>query len=270
MGAHHGAHPKAVPFSAFSDDRVTLLAADPNFDSTRLSLYSGVPLQRILDRAGVGPIKGVTLIGRDQYVVYLPAELVANPQVIIASERAGKPLTPYRGGPLKLMFPPELQMHLSAYCWYVDTVIPDYDDSPRVTVRLGGKTKQYTLPDLDALGPEKRSLFLSIPLGYRWDFPQLNQPSRVTAVSLETLFAGENLAGKQVTLTPFSGRPMILPVEPLLACEVMLVYRINDESIHPALGGPFSIYFPVMACGDLKGIAPETASLFFLHEISVD
>jgi len=215
-------------------------------------------------------MKGVTLIGRDQYAVYLPAEFVANPQVVIASERDGAPLDQYLGGPLKLLFPPDLKMHQSAYCWYVETLIPDYVDHPAVTVSVNGRAKTYTLSDLDALCPEHRTLYLSIPLGYRWDLPRLSQPSRVTAIPLGALLDGEDLTGKELTLTPFSGRPMTLPVVPSLSCEVMLVYRINDQPIHPALGGPFSVYFPVMSCGELEGIAPETASLFFLHEISVD
>ena len=270
MGLRQGGFSKDISFTDLTGDAVTISSVDPNFRSGALSRYTAVPLQRVLDRAGVGYMRGVTVIGKDQYAVYIPAELAANPQVAIAFERDGKPLSDYRGGPFKLIFPPELNMHLSAYCWYVDTLIPDYHDNPTVTVRVNGKTTRYTPSDLDALLPEKRSLYLSIPAGYRWDLPKLLQPSRVTALKLGALFAGEDLTGKEVTLTPFSGRPMTLPVEPLLSCEVLLVYRINDEAIHPAMGGPFSVYFPVMTCAELEGIAPETASLFYLNEISIE
>lgn len=270
MGPRQGGFPMVLPFSVLGDDAVSISSVDPNFGSGALSNYTAVPLQRILDRAGIGPMKGVTVIGKDQYAVYIPAKLAANPQVSIALEREGKPLSNYRGGPLKLLFPPELKMHVSAYCWYVETLIPDYYDNPTVMVRMKGKTRRYTPSDLDALLPEKRSLYLSIPTGYRWDLPKLLQPSQVTALKLGALFAGEDLTGKKVTLTPFSGRPITLPVEPLLSCEVLLVYRINDEPIHPAMGGPFSVYFPVMTCAELEGIAPETASLFFLNEIAID
>lgn len=270
LGPRQGAFPKVISLSDLANDAVSLSSVDPNFDSGALARYTGVPLRRILDRAGVGPMQGVTVIGRDQYAVYVPAKLAANPEVVIASEREGTPLSDYRGGPLKLLFPPELNMHVSAFCWYVETLIPDYYENPSVTVRVNGKTRRYTPADLDALLPEKRSLYLSIPAGYRWDLPKFVQPSRVTALKLGALFAGEDLSGKKMTLTPFSGCPMTLPVEPLLSCDVLLVYRINDEAIHPAMGGPFSVYFPVMTCGELEGIAPETASLFFLNEISID
>lgn len=270
MGPRQGGFPKAIPFSVLVDDAVDILSVDPNFRSGHLSQYTAVPLQCVLDRAGIGHMRGVTVIGRDQYAVYLPAALVANPQVSIALEKDGKTISDYRGGPLKLIFPPELNMHLSAYCWYVETLIPDYHDNPAVTVRMNGETTRYTPTDLDRLLPEKRSLYLSIPTGYRWALPKLLQPSRVTALKLGALFAGEDLAGKKVTLTPFSGCPMTFPVEPLLSCDVLLVYRINDEAIHPAMGGAFSVYFPVMTCAELEGIAPETASLFFLNEISID
>ena len=270
LGPRQGAFPKVIPFSTLAGEAVSLSSVDPNFDPKTLSQYGGVPLRSILDRAGIGPMRGVTIIGRDQYAVYVPEKIAANPQVVITSEREGKPLSDYRGGPLKLLFPPELNMHVSAYCWYVETLIPDYYENPSVTVRVNGKARRYTPSDLDALLPEKKSFYLSIPAGYRRDLPKLVQPSRVTALKLGALFAGEDLSGKKMTLTPFSGRAMTLPVEPLLSCEVLLVYRINDEAIHPAMGGPFSVYFPVMTCGELEGIAPETASLFFLNEISID
>ena len=270
MGTGQGHDPDPIALGACADEVVTVTSVDPNFDSGGPSQFTGVPLQAILDRAGVSGMKGVTLVGSDQYTVYLPAELAATPGVILASKQDGKPLSRYLGGPFKLLFPPELKMHQSAYCWYVDTLIPDYVDNPEVTVSVDGRTKRYTLSDLDALCPEHRTLYLSIPLGYRWDLPKMNQPSRVTAIPIGALFDAGDVTGKKLTLTPFSGRPMTLPVAPLLTCEVMLVYRINDQPIHPALGGPFSVYFPAMSCGELEGIAPETASLFFLHEISVD
>ncbi|BCS97481.1 hypothetical protein DSLASN_31130 [Desulfoluna limicola] len=270
MGPRQGAFPTEIPWRAMAGDAVSILSVDPNFGSGGPSRYTGVPLQRFLDRAGVGPMQGVTVIGRDQYAVYIPAKLAANPQVVIVSEREGQPLTDYRGGPLKLLFPPDLNMHLSAYCWYVETLIPDYYENPGITVRVDGNMRRYTPADLDALLPVKRALYLSIPAGYRWDLPKLVQPSRVTGLKLGALFTGEDLSGKTMTLTPFSGRPITLPVDPLLSCEVLLVYRINDEAIHPSMGGPFSVYFPVMTCAALEGIAPETASLFFLNEISID
>lgn len=269
-GPRQGDYPNVMSFKALAGDAVSVSATDPNYEEDSPLPYTGVPLQRILNRAGVTGMTGVTLIGRDQYAVYLPAALAANPKVIIAAERAGQPLARYFGGPLKLMFPLELKMHPSAYCWYVETLIPDYVENPFVTVKVNGKASQYTPADLDALGPSHKSLYLSIPLGYRWDFPKIAQPSRVTAIPLGALFDGKDAGAKRLTLTPFSGRPVTLPVAPLLSCEVLLVYRINDEPIHPALGGPFSVYFPVMACGELEGIAPETASLFFLSEISID
>ncbi|WP_152004900.1 molybdopterin-dependent oxidoreductase [Desulfoluna spongiiphila] len=270
MGTGKGNALASIALDACAGEVVTVTSVDPNFGSGGAFRYTGVPLQAILKRAGVSGMKGITLVGRDQYTVYLPAGLAANPDVIIASERDGNPLSQYLGGPLKLLFPPDLKMHQSAYCWYVETLIPDYVDNPGVTVTVGGRTTRYALSDLDALRPEHKTLYLSIPLGYRWDLPKLKQPCRVTAIPLGALFDGEDVTGKKLTLTPFSGRPMTLPVAPILSCEVMLVYRINDQPIHPALGGPFSVYFPVMSCGELEGIAPETASLFFLHEISVD
>lgn len=270
MGPRQGHFPKKIPMAALARDAVRVMSLDPNFKPKRSSRFTGVPLQRILDRAGVGPMKGVTVIGRDQYAVYLPASLAANPGVIVAWEREGQPLSAYQGGPMKLLFPPELKMHPSAYCWFVEALIPDYVEQPTVTVRENGKATRYTPSDLDALRPEKRSLFLSIPLGYRRDLSMVAQPSRVTALRLSTLFSERNLAGKRVTLTPFSGRPIALPAAPLLSCEVLLVYRIDDAPIHPALGGPFALFFPVTACRALEGLAPETASLFYLNEISLD
>ncbi|WP_180137219.1 molybdopterin-dependent oxidoreductase [Desulfoluna butyratoxydans] len=270
MGGKKGHGTVSVAVGATVPGAVTFSSGDPNFDSGGPSSFTGVPLGRILNQAGVTDMAGVTLIGHDQYTVYLPAEVVSKPGVIIVSDQDGKPLSRYLGGPLKLLFPPGMGMHQSAYCWYVDTLVPDYLDNPEVKVSVNGKTKTYTLSGLDALLPEHRTLYLSIPLGYRWDLPKLNQPCRVTAVPLAALFDGEDVTGRELTLTPFAGKSITLPVAPLLSCDVMLVYRINDQPIHPALGGPFSVYFPVMSCGELQRVAPETASLFFLHEISVD
>ena len=259
-----------IPPRELEKEGAVFLSMDPNFEPAPLVPYTGVPLGRVMKWAGAGPVRGVTVVGRDQYAVYVSAELMANPGVGLVWEREEEPLSNYRGGPLKLLFPPELAMHVSAYCWYVETLIPDPGASHGLTVKIDGKSKVYNLSELDAMAHEEKHLYLSIPLGYRWNLPKLVQPSTVAAIPLSSLLGDADLTGKHVTLTPLPGRAMTLPVASLLSCEVLLVYRINGAPIHPAYGGPFSLYFPVITCRALEGIAPETASLFFLNEISID
>lgn len=270
LGPRDGSFPCVISLHDVVSDGSSLLSSDPNFDAGTPSLYKGVPLRHILERAGAEPVTGVTLVGRDQYTVYLPKKIVDNPGVVLVSERNGEPLSDYRGGPLKLLFPRELKMNLSAYCWYVETLIPDDYEDPRMVVRVDGNMMRYTPKDFDGLNPEKRTLYISLPDGYRCNFLSVRQPSEVTLLALSSLVGDGDFAGRRVTFTPFSGQAITLPLELLIDCGVFLVYRINGELIHPALGGPFSLYFPMTGCQTLDGIIPELGALFFLNEISID
>lgn len=249
-------------------DRVT--SRDPNFESKKLSSFSGIPLKRFLEKGGLFDCKGgVTVIGHDQYAVYLPQKMVEDPRVILAVTQNGEPLPMFKGGPVKLILPPEYGLHLSAYCWYVETIVAGEPEAPKLTIDQGETRKIWTPKTLESLSSVDLSLFLSIPRGYRVGGETLSQPARIRAVSLTSLF-GKELGGLTVTFVPFSGRSLSMPGDILSGCHVLLVYAVEDERLHTSLGGPFSVYFPVMRCKSLDGVAPDSGALFFIKEIRLE
>ena len=61
-------------------------------------------------------------------------------------------------------------------------------------------------------------------------------------------------------------KKLVVPEEMV---KILIVYRINGKPVHPAHGGPFSVYFPVVSNPHLAERFPDSAALFFLKEIVV-
>lgn len=94
----------------------SLTTVDPNFKKDGTQRFTGIPLVKLLGLAGLDNDHGLTVIGADQYVGYLTPGRVARGMLAWASD--GGPISGFKGGPLKLMFP-DRTGHVSCYTWYV-------------------------------------------------------------------------------------------------------------------------------------------------------
>ena len=90
---------------------------DDNFKEEGVTGFTGIRISRLLELAGKGVDhgrqQGLTIIGRDQYVGYLPKDKLE--RGFLAWEMNGNPITGLKGGPLKLIFPKDAGIHPSCY-----------------------------------------------------------------------------------------------------------------------------------------------------------
>ena len=242
---------------------------DPNFTSDGVIRYTGIRLSELLALTGTDGSRGVTVIGADQYVGFLSRERLQ--QGYLVWEMNNGPIRGVKGGPLKIMFPAAAGIHLSCYTWYVDTMVAGPVDRAVLPVTMMGKTTRHTRKEmLDHAGPIDPALF-SIAQGCRNEFAALKKASSVSAVPLARLLAMDNALTNQISaivFKPLSGPSITLPPA-LLDYPVFIILGSDGRPLHPALGGPFSVVFPVEKYPELQGMVPESGALFFLKEIVV-
>ncbi len=237
----------------------SLKAEDPNFPEDGIKIFTGVNLTRVLELAGLDNRYGLTVIGSDQYVGYLtPAQVSSG---MLVWKKDGQPIPGLRGGPLKLMFPKESSVHAACYTWYVTALIQGRPKAPALTVTASDKAMTYTVSSLAALAEPLPPSQMSIAQGCsRSAVPEMDQPVR--AVSL-TRLTGNLSQADTVELIPFYGPAVRLKPE-ALAFDARIIL-----DMHPALGGPYAVVFPIEAHHELKGLIPESGAFFFLKTIVV-
>jgi DMSO/TMAO reductase YedYZ molybdopterin-dependent catalytic subunit len=70
------------------------------------NVFSGVPVQDLLRRAGVRPEGRFVLVSAEQgFTTNLPLEDLDRPENLLALAHDGEPLTPEHGGPVRLLVP---------------------------------------------------------------------------------------------------------------------------------------------------------------------
>ena len=208
-------------------------------------------VKTLFDQVGSSYENGITVIGADQYVGFLSKEQVSRDIALLAWEMNDQPLGQLKGGPLKIIFPDQARVHGSCYTWYVDTLIAGPLDRASLTVQIKGReTISYTREDLVPFAEKLKFSMFSIPQECRNAFLD-QQPDKI------------------IYAVPFAGAPMILKPE-ILDYPAFVIVSCGKEALHPALGGPFSIIFPVEQYPGLKDLVPESGALFFLGKIIVE
>jgi DMSO/TMAO reductase YedYZ molybdopterin-dependent catalytic subunit len=70
------------------------------------NVFEGVPVQAILERAGVRPAAAYVLVhAEEEYTTNLPLRDLDRPENLLALRHNGEPLTPEHGGPVRLLVP---------------------------------------------------------------------------------------------------------------------------------------------------------------------
>jgi len=247
---------------------------DDNFKEYGVTGFTGIRISRLMELAGKdvdqGRNQGLTIIGTDQYVGYLPKEKLE--QGLLAWEMNGKPITGLTGGPLKLIFPKNAGIHSSCYTWYVAAMVAGNGQGAQLSVTQGENTRQYSRADLLAhTVPLDRAMF-SIAQGCRNEFDSPPPAKEIRAVPISWFMSGPREAQGDgsgfVQLIPLAGPVVTLPPE-LLDYPVFIIVSCDNRGLHPALGGPFSVVFPVETHPELRDMVPETGALFFLEKIII-
>ncbi|MFO7748801.1 MAG: molybdopterin-dependent oxidoreductase [Desulfobacteraceae bacterium] len=246
----------------------TITTMDLNFHSLGTAAYRGITIKKLLGLAHVSWDKGVTTLGKDQYMGFISPERIAEEQVILAWLINGEKISPLEGGPLKIIFHSDEKVHGSNYTWYVKTFFAGRIEAPVLTVKAG---KQESSLSFDRLAKHARFLdrnLFSIPSGNRDDYP--GTIGAVKAVPLEKIvsMAGAEVSSS-VSLTPFAGKTVTLSADTVTDFPVFVVVAMEQKPLHPVHGGPFSVVFPTEDYPKLAGRVPENGALFFLERITI-
>ncbi|WDP87764.1 MAG: molybdopterin-dependent oxidoreductase [Desulfobacter sp.] len=242
---------------------------DPNFADEGITEYTGVRISKIIKLAGQDKDFGVTIIGADQYVGYLPGEFLD--KGFLVWEMAGKPISELNGGPLKIMFKEDAGIHTSCYTWYVKALVAGPVRQAEITLIFGKEIQKFQWDALLSQAVILDRSMLSIAQGCRNEFKGLSSPEIIKAVPLSYFLSDYSLNNKiqSVQLLPFAGPSVTLGPD-ALDYPMFVLVSCDNQRLHPALGGPFSVVFPVEAYPALYGLVPESGALFFLEKIVVN
>lgn len=242
---------------------------DPNFLDDGVTAFKGVRLSKLLDVAGVNAGSGITMIGSDQYVGFLPAGYLN--QSFLVWEMNQKPIPAIKGGPLKIMFPDSIGMHTSCYTWYLEAIVADPLKNAELTVEIKETKKVFSKEELHPLSEPLKPALFSMAQGCRNEFEKQSGGKKVMAVPLSALLQQK---GKPLDKSKFSFiqvKPFVGPAitfEPkILDYPVTIIISCDGHRLHPALGGPFSLVFPLEDYPELGSVVPESGALFFLEKI---
>ncbi len=260
----------AMSLESLSPHAQTIRTIDPNFKEDGVTAFTGIGIKKLFDLAGVPWEKGITILGADQYVGYLSHEQILQDMAVLVWQANDKPLGKLKGGPLKIMFPDQSGVHASCYTWYVDTLIAGPMDQAALTVQVNGNQRFYTRENLDPMAEELSPGMLSIPQGCRAGFTGQKPAKNIYAVPLSRLVhSAETKKAGHITLIPITGRAITLK-STTFDYPVSIVVSCDKDALPPALGGPFSVIFPVEQFPELKGLVPESGALFFLEKIIIE
>lgn len=249
----------------------TIQAIDPNFKEEGRADFTGIGIKKIFDLAGIPWEKGITIIGADQYVGFLSKKQILQDMVFLVWQMNHNPLKKLKGGPLKIMFLDQARVHASCYTWYVEALIAGRMDQAVLKVQVNGNERSYARKGLVSQAGEFSARMLSIPQGCRNEFKgfQAKQKTIYALPFSRLIKPAEIKKATQIKLIPLTGPIMTLKPK-VFDYPVSIVVSCNGDALHPALGGPFSIIFPVENHPELKGMVPDSGALFFLEKIIVE
>ena len=86
--------------------------------------FTGVPMQAVLDAAGIPPTATVETVALNDYRYSTTAEAFTGSEALIATEQDGGPVPYDQGGPIRLIFPDgsELSDVLDAWNWSLSSL----------------------------------------------------------------------------------------------------------------------------------------------------
>lgn len=262
--------PFRVALDAMKPFGRTFKATDPNFIKDGQTAFTGIRLKKIFELAGIDLKSGITMIGQDQYVGFLPKEKVEQAVPHLVWEIDGKPISRLKGGLLKIVYPDAANIHGSCYIWYVDALVSGRIEPAAFELNVKNSRHYVRLDDLAGDMQTIDHRMFSAPAGCRIGLKPPDGTEKIQAVPLKRLLESvKTETFRQVTLVTFAGSPIKLAGN-ALDYPIYILMNRNGQPVHPAFGGPFSVIFPVEKFPALASVAPESGALFFLESIRID
>ena len=253
-----------VTFNEMRAHSRTLRTLDLNFKSHGLQTFTGIYLNELIQLSRRSPRKGVTIIGSDQYVTYLPLEELA--RTFLAWHQGGGPISPLEGGELKVLFHTEDGVHRACYTWYVKTLVMDQPRAAALTLTTARGRQVYGRDALVNMAEPVAPHFVAIPRGCRHALKTPGLGQSLLAVPFSRLLPADTpaqtLTGHSLAGPPFELDARILPW-------MKLVVGYGEAPLHPAMGGPFALIFPLDVPEAYQSMVPVSGGIFFITEISV-
>ncbi|MCP4115233.1 MAG: molybdopterin-dependent oxidoreductase [Desulfobacteraceae bacterium] len=257
-----------VGMEAMKPFATVIETVDPNFRDNGRVKFAGISVKQLFELAGAPVDKGVTVVGRDQYAEYIPPERVLRERVVLSWAMDGHGISRLGGGPLKIIYDASEKVHGSGYTWYVESMFSGTLENPGLIIEADNTSQTLFQDSLASQAWELDVTRVSIPSGFRHDFP--GRFTTASGIPLKDLLGSCGITkGNRITLTPFAG-PVITMDMALLDYPVVLVTAMGNAPLHPVFGGPFSIQFPLEAHPGLQGSVPESGAFFFLKKISIN
>ncbi len=265
-----GYQTRSIDLEIFKSEESSLIGVDPNFKKDGSTKFSGISIRQFFAHLKIKTSKGITIVARDQYIGYLTSQDIEKDIALLAWAMNDKPILDLKGGPLKIVYPDQAGMHGACYIWYADTIF--VGDFPKRFIELvvDGNSEQIYL---EKLLPQAQILdhkSFSIPAGCKNGLEMKDVGKGIKVVSLQKILTSKTQGVvNKVTLVPFAGSAMTLDKH-LLECPISIALSCGVVPIHPSLGGPFSVLFPIEKCPEHSNFLPESGALFFLKEIIVE
>lgn len=258
---------RPVDVKSFESSAVSIHLIDPNFKKDGLTKFTGLSVKQLLNHLKIDTVNGITIAGKDQYIGFLPFQDIEKDIALIAWSMNDKVISPLKGGPLKIVYPIEADVHGSCYIWYVDTIFIGDPDISYFKFTEKNNTKFIYG---DALVKKSQVLdhkLFSIPPGCKNSIEMKEYGVGIQVVTLQSLLK-EHATGTpgRISLVPYVGPRIVLDTN-IQEYPIYIALSCGKKPIHYSLGGPFSVIFPVEKYRHLATVFPESGALFFLKEI---
>ncbi len=245
----------------------TIETLDLNFRNRGKTPFSGLTLPTLLELAKIRPDRGLTIVGGDQYISYIPCAGIS--QGFLAWSMANHPIPPLEGGPLKIIYDGGHPAHPACYTWYVGALIVD-SPSPPLTLSTPRRTRTYSRGELVPMARPLAPGLAAFPRGCRNALDSQKYLEGLLSVPLADLLMLPDLSPlKRLVCRTMSGGEMVLDPR-ILELDIQVVVGNGQTPLHPALGGPFSLVFPLEIPETHGGLVPGSGGVFFLVEMGAE
>ncbi len=238
----------------------TIEITDPIFAKDGPQQFGGIPIAKLPELLGLTEFEGdVTMLANDGYSTHEPLEDLIQAGALLAFEQNGKPISPRRGGPLKVVS--EQNRDIGLYTWYVERVLFGHLDLvPAVQVQQGDAVEEWSRERLMRAPQAKLARVLPIPRGVRKGVMVPNESTDVGVVALHHLVP-HRPANQSLELHSTLGSSLLLPPETDLS-QVLVAYSLEGNPIPETFGGGF-VVLPVQPATATAALFPNKLEAFF-------
>ncbi len=246
----------------------TIEVTDPIFSKDGPQQFSGMPFEDLPQVLQLEqPFEGdLTMLANDGYSTHEPFTDLVRAGALLAFEQNGEPISPRRGGPVKVMSTSERDVGL--YTWYVKMLLFGHIDLvSSVEVQQGDATQAWSREQMLRASRSTLNRVLPIPRGVRKGVMVPNENTEIGVVPLSQLLP-ETAQGRPLRLRSSLGLEMVIPAESDRD-QLLVAYSLEGNSIPETFGGGF-IVLPAQTGSNESLLFPNKLEAFFhLESIQV-